>query len=72
MTACDAPPLPLRAQWRVPLLVERSLPFVPRPLPRQAASIEACCDWAAALRDAIRVASGKQLAYEDEEGRPGN
>ncbi|KAG2499380.1 hypothetical protein HYH03_002955 [Edaphochlamys debaryana] len=34
----------------------------------QAASVEECCDWAIAIREAIAVAAGKQLAFEEEEG----
>ncbi|PNH12073.1 hypothetical protein TSOC_000998, partial [Tetrabaena socialis] len=32
----------------------------------QAASVEECCEWAIAIREAIAVAVGKQLAFEDE------
>ncbi|GLC35841.1 hypothetical protein PLESTB_000499900 [Pleodorina starrii] len=32
----------------------------------QAASVEECCEWAIAIREAIAVAAGKQLAFEEE------
>ncbi|GLI68925.1 hypothetical protein VaNZ11_013347 [Volvox africanus] len=37
-----------------------------RKLEFQAASVEECCDWAVAIREAIAVATGKQLAFEEE------
>lgn len=37
----------------------------PRRLEFQAASVEECCEWAIAVREAIAVAAGKQLAFED-------
>ncbi len=33
----------------------------------QAGSVEECCDWAIAIREAIAVATGKALAYDDED-----
>ncbi|GFR41214.1 hypothetical protein Agub_g1886 [Astrephomene gubernaculifera] len=32
----------------------------------QAASVEECCEWAIAIREAISVAAGKQLAFEED------
>lgn len=37
----------------------------------QAASVEECCEWAIAIREAIAVAEGKQLAFEEEEQQAG-
>ncbi|GIL72842.1 hypothetical protein Vretimale_4499 [Volvox reticuliferus] len=37
-----------------------------RKLEFQAASVEECCDWAVAIREAIAVATGKQLAFEED------
>ncbi|KXZ56636.1 hypothetical protein GPECTOR_1g573 [Gonium pectorale] len=34
----------------------------------QAASVEECCEWAIAIREAIAVAAGKQLVFEEEGG----
>ncbi|KAG2442831.1 hypothetical protein HXX76_002910 [Chlamydomonas incerta] len=42
-----------------------------RRLSFQAASVEECCEWAIAIREAIAVAEGKQLAFEEEEGQAG-
>eukprot|EP00198_Chlamydomonas_reinhardtii_P014148 XP_001703485.1 predicted protein [Chlamydomonas reinhardtii] len=36
-----------------------------------AASVEECCEWAIAIREAIAVAEGKQLAFEEEEQQAG-
>ncbi|KAG2450052.1 hypothetical protein HYH02_000156 [Chlamydomonas schloesseri] len=41
-----------------------------RRLSFQAASVEDCCEWAIAIREAIAVAEGKQLAFEEEEQTP--